>query len=104
MYDFYLFLLYCDFVASFPGPRPASRRLQYGKRREAGRGPGNEADVLYLSWHVGNSYIICYLGNTTLGGVFRISVIAVRSCIVTECIVLCQISSFVFIGIDKAKR
>ena len=30
-------------IASFPGPRPASRRLQYGKRREAGRGPGNEA-------------------------------------------------------------
>ena len=30
-------------VASFPGPRPASRRLQYGhcKRRKAG--PGNEA-------------------------------------------------------------
>ena len=30
-------------IASFPGPRPASRRLQYCKRREAGRGPGNEA-------------------------------------------------------------
>ena len=35
-------------LASFPGPRPASRRLQYGycKRREAGCGPGNEAIVL----------------------------------------------------------
>ena len=30
-------------LASFPGPRPASRRLQYCKRREAGRGPWNEA-------------------------------------------------------------
>ena len=29
-------------VASFPGPRPASRRLQW----EAGRGPGNEAKGL----------------------------------------------------------
>ena len=29
-------------VASFPVPRPAFRRLQYGK---AGRGTGNEASV-----------------------------------------------------------
>ena len=35
-------------LASFPGPRPASRRLQYGKRREAGRGPGNEASQLIV--------------------------------------------------------
>ena len=34
----------CGFrLASFPGPRPASRRLPYCKRLEAGRGPGNEA-------------------------------------------------------------
>ena len=46
--------LECMEIASFPGPRPASRRLQYGsteillghcKRREAGRGPGNEASM-----------------------------------------------------------
>ena len=34
---------------SFPGPRPASRRLQpgYGKTvlQEAGRGPGNETSA-----------------------------------------------------------
>ena len=36
-------------VASFPGPRPALRRLQnrtYCKRREAGRGPGNKAMMI----------------------------------------------------------
>ena len=43
------------FIASFPGPCPASHRFQYGKageglvhfltRQEAGRGPGNEASV-----------------------------------------------------------
>ena len=36
-----------DSVASFPVPRPAFSRLQYGKayckRRKAGRGTGNEA-------------------------------------------------------------
>ena len=36
-------------IASFPGPCPASRRLQYVcKRRKAGRGPGNEATVSML--------------------------------------------------------
>ena len=39
----YTCLPYAFDIASFQGPRPASRRLQYGKRREAGRGPGNEA-------------------------------------------------------------
>ena len=33
-------------LASFPGPHPASRCLQYGKRRKAGQGPGNEATIL----------------------------------------------------------
>ena len=49
---------YSIILVSFPGPRPASRRLQYGKageasiilpyckRREAGRGPGNEANII----------------------------------------------------------
>ena len=39
-------------IALFPGPRPASRRLQYVrfcKRRKAGRGPGNEATIIMLS-------------------------------------------------------
>ena len=42
-------------LASFPGPCPASRRLQYGKageyckRREAGQGPGNEASCVSQS-------------------------------------------------------
>ena len=31
-------------LASFPGPHPASYCLQYDKRREAGEGPGNEAN------------------------------------------------------------
>ena len=30
-------------LASFPVPRPAFRRLQYGKRQKAGRGTGYEA-------------------------------------------------------------
>ena len=35
-------------IASFPGPRPASPLLAvlYCKRREAGRGPGNEARTI----------------------------------------------------------
>ena len=43
-------------VASFPGPRPASRCLQYGevgedcKRQKAEEGPGNEARVVEGSW------------------------------------------------------
>ena len=41
--DAYCVIEYICILASFPGPRPASCRLQYGKRREAGRGPGNEA-------------------------------------------------------------
>ena len=41
-------------LASFPGPRPASRRLQYGKQREAGRGPGNEA--MYMQLYKQRSY------------------------------------------------
>ena len=40
-------------LASFPVPRPAFRRLQYGKRRKAGRGTGNEAiltlQITYVS-------------------------------------------------------
>ena len=36
------FIFHGKHVASFPGPSPASRRLQYGKRREAGLGPGAE--------------------------------------------------------------
>ena len=39
----YACLPYAFDIALFPGLRPASRRLQYGKQREAGRGPGNEA-------------------------------------------------------------
>ena len=30
--------VFASYLASFPGPRPASRRLQYGKWQEAGRG------------------------------------------------------------------
>ena len=30
-------------IASFPGPCPAFHRLQYGKRREAGRGPREQS-------------------------------------------------------------
>ena len=43
------FIFHGKHVASFPGPSPASRRLQYGKRREAGLGPGNEASKHMLS-------------------------------------------------------
>ena len=32
-------------IALFPGPRPASRRLQYSKATESWTGPGNEARV-----------------------------------------------------------
>ena len=36
-------------LASFSGPRPSSRRLSgYYKQREAGRGPGNEANIAQL--------------------------------------------------------
>ena len=50
-------LCYYIVLASFPGPRPASCRLQYGKayckQREAGQGPGNEASI------VSNKYPCC---------------------------------------------
>ena len=39
----YACLPYAFDIASFPGPRSASCCVQYGKRREAMRGPGNEA-------------------------------------------------------------
>ena len=43
--DFIQFRACINELASFPGPCPASRRLQYDKRRESGWGSGNKAII-----------------------------------------------------------